>query len=286
MSILSYHGAKTPCYDRPMKELTSATLKFPDSWSVPKFDIREFAPKRTKYCVCVFLINEGEKIKKQLHKMAAQAPLADIIIADGGSTDGSLNDALLTETHVRTLLTKREPGKLGTQMRMAFAYALHEGYDGVIVVDGNNKDDTTAIPEFIKALGAGYDHIQGSRFIPGGRAINTPLERLIGLHLLHAPLVSLSAGFRYTDTTNGFRAYSARLLRDTGMAVFRDIFTGYDFHYYLAIRAANLHFKIKEIPVTRAYPQGVPAPTKISPVKGNLGVLKKLFKASLHHYNP
>jgi glycosyltransferase involved in cell wall biosynthesis len=265
---------------------SSQSINFPREWTVPKFDIQEFAPKQTKFAVCVFLINEGEKIKKQLTKMAAQADLADIIIADGGSTDGSLPEELLKQTHVRTLLTKREPGKLGTQMRMAFAYALKEGYKGVIVVDGNNKDDTTAIPLFNQALDDGYDHIQGSRFIKGGKAINTPLERLLGVHILHSPVVSLSAGFRFTDTTNGFRAYSRRLLEDPRMAVFRAIFTGYEFHYYLAIRAANLHFKIKEVPVTRAYPKGAPAPTKISPIKGNFGVLHKLFKAALHRYDP
>src|SRR5262249_26499385 len=160
------------------------------------------------------------------------------------------------------------------------AYALSEGYEGVVVVDGNNKDDVSAIPRFVEALEAGYDHVQGSRFIPGGKAINTPIERLIGLHVLHAPLISLSAGFRYTGTTNGFRAYSKRLLEDPRVAVFRSVFTSYELHYYLAIRAARLRFKIKEIPVTRAYPKGIPAPTKISPVKGNLGILKVLFKAA------
>ncbi|MDF2461482.1 MAG: hypothetical protein K0S68_885 [Candidatus Saccharibacteria bacterium] len=106
------------------------------------------------------------------------------------------------------------------------------------------------------------------------------------MHLLHAPVISLSAGYRYTDTTNGFRAYSRKLLTDPRMAVFRPIFTGYEFHYYLSIRSANLKFKVKEIPVTRTYPKGQPTPTKISPVKGNLGVIKTLFKAALGHYNP
>lgn len=264
----------------------SSAYKFDSAWAVPKFDVQEYRPKATKYAVCVFLINEGDKIKKQLAKMAKQADLADIIIADGGSTDGSLPDELLASSGVRTLLTKRQPGKLGTQMRMAFAYCLNEGYEGVVVVDGNNKDDTSAIPLFIEALESGYDHVQGSRFIPGGKAINTPIERLVGVHLLHAPVVSLSAGVRYTDTTNGFRAYSKKLLAHQDMAVFRDVFTGYELHYYLAIRSANLKLKSKEVPVTREYPKNAPTPTKISPVKGNLGVIKVLFKAALRQYNP
>jgi len=62
----------------------------------------------------------------------------------------------------------------------------------------------------MRLVDARYDHIQGSRFIDGGRGINTPLERLIAIRILHAPLISFAARRRHTDSTNGFRAYSAR----------------------------------------------------------------------------
>jgi hypothetical protein len=67
---------------------------------------------------------------------------------------------------------------------------------------------------------------------------------------------------------------------------FRDVFQRYELHYYLAIRAARLGFKVKEVPVTRAYPKDAPAPTKISPVRGNLLVLETLFKACVGRYDP
>ncbi len=102
---------------------------------------------------------------------------------------------------------------------------------------------------------------------------------------LHAPLLSLAAGFRYTDTTNGFRAYSRRLLLDERVAPFRDVFSGYELHYYLAIRAARLRFHVCETPVTRAYPRGQ-TPTKIRGMRGNLQVLRTLWKACRHHYDP
>src|SRR5207302_4680162 len=99
-------------------------------------------------------------------------------------------------------------------------------------------------------------------------------------------LVSLASRYRYTDTTNGFRGYSRRLLEDPRMAVFRDVFVGYELHYYLAIRSARLGFHVCEIPVARRYPAHGPTPTKISPVLGNLRVLKCLFAACLGMYNP
>jgi dolichol-phosphate mannosyltransferase len=257
-----------------------------ENWQVPEYELEEYFEKRHRYCVCIFVINEGENIRKQLRIMAPFASQLDIILADGGSTDGSLEPAFLKSNDVRVLLIKTGPGKLSAQMRMAFAYALSQGYEGVITIDGNNKDDPSALPRFIRALNEGYDHIQGSRFIPGGEAINTPWQRLIGVKLVHAPLISLSSGFSYTDTTNGFRGYSRRLLLDTRVSPFRDIFIAYELHYYLAIRAASLKFKLLEVPVTRRYPSSGKTPTKISPLKGNILILSTLFKACLRQFDP
>jgi dolichol-phosphate mannosyltransferase len=255
------------------------------SWEFPDFDVLELSPRSTRYCICVFVINEGERIQKQLKTMKEFSKQIDIVVADGGSTDGSLEKSFLKSQNVRALLTKIGKGKLSAQMRMAFAWAMNEGYEGVVIVDGNGKDDLAAIPDFIKKLDDGYDHIQGSRFIPGGKAINTPLSREIGLHLLHAPLISIASRKRHTDTTNGFRGYSAKLLRDEEIAVFRDIFQTYELHYYLAIESSRREqYRTTETPVTRAYPKKGKTPTKISPIKGNAHILGVLFKAVIGKY--
>lgn len=253
---------------------------------VPAYRTQEFAAKQHKYCICIFVINEGERIRRQLASLAAHHALVDIIIADGGSTDGSLDEAYLTQCHVRALLTKTGPGALSAQMRMAFDYALREGYEGVIVADGNGKDDMEAVPRFAAALQQRFDHVQGSRYIKGGVGENTPFTRHWGVRLLHAPLISLAAGRRCTDTTNGFRAYSRTLLMHPQVQPFRDIFSHYELHYYLAIRAARLGMNTTEIPVTRRYPPQGKTPTKISPLKGNLRILRTLANAVLGRYNP
>ncbi len=253
---------------------------------VPDHERHVFGPKRHRYCVAVFVINEGERVRRQLRGMASLADQIDIVVADGGSTDNSLALHSLAAFRLRALLIKRGPGKLSAQMRMAIAFALEEGYDGLVVIDGNGKDDYSAIPRFIELLDAGYDHIQGSRYIAGGKGINTPLSRTLGVKLLHAPLISLAAGKRYTDTTNGFRAYSRRLLADSRVQPLRDVFMGYELHYYLAIRAAQLGFRVIETPVTRQYPAEGKTPTKISPVKGNLLVLQTLANAVLGRFDP
>ena len=252
---------------------------------VPKYRADLLQDRKSKYCVVVFVLNEGLKVRKQLSTMQKLPLEIDIVVADGGSTDGSLDLAYLREKGVRALLTKTSGGKLSAQMRMAFDWALGEGYAGIIVVDGNGKDDISAIPQFVSLLDEGYDHIQGSRFVPGGLAVNTPLSRLIGLKLLHAPLISLASGRRHTDTTNGFRAYSARLLVDPEVSVFRKVFVSYELHYHLAIESSrHQRFRVIETPVTRTYPATGKIPTKISPIRGNSHVLAVLFRAAAGRY--
>jgi len=257
-----------------------------ESWDVPAHSVLTLRPATRDYCVSVFVLNEGERIRTQLRRMTTLTDSVDVVVADGGSIDGALDEAFLRSTAVTTLLTKTGPGRLSAQMRMAFAHALGQGYRGVVTIDGNGKDDPEDIPRLVRALEEGYDHVQGSRFLPGGRAINTPWARLLGIRLIHAPLISWAAGVRYTDTTNGFRAYSRRLLTDPRVAPFRSVFSGYELHYYLAIRAARLAHRTVEVPVTRRYPARGRVPTKIKPLTGHYVVLKSLVQACLGRFDP
>jgi len=263
-------------------------IEIDQNWQVPEFEILELRPKTTKNCVVLPVINEGARIQKQLREMWDKqiSSSIDVIIADGGSTDGSMDQEFLTSVGVRTLLTKRGPGKLSAQLRMAYAYALQQGYEGIVTIDGNDKDGVEAILEISKDLDEGWDLLQGSRFVPGGEAINTPLFRLLAIKLLHAPILSIASRFRYTDTTNGFRGYSRKFLLDPRVAPFRDCFATYELLPYLNIRGPRLGYKVKEVPVTRAYPKGEKPPTKISFLKGNWNLFRILFAAAFGKYNP
>ena len=169
---------------------------------------------------------------------------------------------------------------------MGIWWALQRGYQGIITIDGNNKDSIEDVPRFIEKLKEGYDLIQGSRFIKGGKAINTPFVRLLSVKLIHAPIISLTARQRFTDTTNAYRAYSAAYLQDDRVKPLRDIFMTYELLAYLSVRATQLGYKACEIPVTRAYPKTGKTPTKISFFKGNSELLKILFKNAVGAYNP
>ncbi|WGK69815.1 glycosyltransferase family 2 protein [Candidatus Haliotispira prima] len=242
--------------------------------------------KSNCYCIIVPVINEGRQIRLQLKEMSNFSDKIDIIIADGGSTDDSLDVNYLKSCNVRVLLTKNDKGKLSAQLRMAYSFALEEGYEGIITIDGNGKDSIDSIPIFIEKLADGYDMIQGSRFVLGGDAVNTPKTRLLAIKLLHIPFISMIAGFKYTDTTNGYRGYSKKYLEYPGLEPFRDIFDTYELLAYLSVKAPMLGLKVCEVPVTRSYPVSGKVPTKISPIKGNLLLIKILWNLAFGKYNP
>ena len=258
------------------------------NWQVPDHEVAVFHGRRNDYALVIPVINEGERIRRQLLTIAAlrPAPTLDIIIADGGSSDGSLDPVFLQSCSVRALLTKTGPGKLSAQSRMAYAFALREGYRGVVTIDGNGKDDVSALATMVRKLEDGFDYVQGSRYAKGGKAINTPFLRWFAGRFVHAPVISLATGQWFTDTTNGFRAYSARYLADDRVQPFREIFNEYNLLFYLSIRANRLGYRSCEIGVTRAYPADGRVPTKIRGLKGPARLMKELFLAAFGRFDP
>lgn len=247
---------------------------------VPRFEREEYGEKKSEYCVLIPIINEGERIHRELARAqrAGVDRVADLVICDGGSTDGCTRAETLKELGVNTLLTKRDTGKQGAQLRMGLYWALERGYEGVVTIDGNDKDSIEDVPRFVEKLKEGYDLVQGSRFLKGGRAVNTPLARYLAVRLIHAPVISLTAGQRFTDTTNAYRAYSRRYLTHPKVQPLREVFQTYELLAYLSVRATQLGLRACEIPVTRAYPKDEPTPTKIKGMKGNRELMSILLR--------
>lgn len=255
-------------------------------WQVPAMEAPLWLGKQHPYCVVIPVINEGERIKSLLKRMEAEqiSSIVDIIIVDGGSTDGSLELDSLRQVGVRGLVVKKGPGKLSAQLRCAYAFALDQEYEGIVTIDGNDKDDPEAIPRFVEALEGGVDFVQASRFLPGGGGVNTPSSRDFAIRFVHAPMLSLFSGFRWTDTTQGFRAYSRTMLLDPCVAPFREVFSSYELLAYLSCRVPQLGFRCVELGTIRRYPKGK-IPTKISALRGNWSVFQILIRACLGSYN-
>jgi dolichol-phosphate mannosyltransferase len=258
----------------------------PEIPGIPAYEATRLATTEHRDFLVIPVINEGQRILDQLAAVQGADLPVHVVLADGGSTDGSTEPGRLTELGLNTLLVKTGPGRLSAQLRMGFDYALRNAAQSVVTVDGNGKDDVTGAIRILAALHGGLDFVQGSRYVPGGVAENTPWVRDLAIRAVHAPITSVAARTRYTDTTNGFRGHSRRLLTDPRVAPFRGVFDTYELLAYLPIRASRLGLRTGEVPVRRSYPDDGAVPTKIHGMSGNLALLRILGRAASGRFTP
>jgi dolichol-phosphate mannosyltransferase len=143
---------------------------------------------------------------------------------------------------------------VGFGIRQGLKYCQACGYKFVVLMAANGKDNPSEIPRFTRALAEGYDYVQGSRFVRGGKAECTPFLRAVFNRIW--PLVwSLLIGKRVTEVTNGFRAYDTRILLDKRIRLDQGWLDHYGLEYYLHFKALSYGYRYCEVPVSKTYPR-------------------------------
>lgn len=209
----------------------------------------------------------------------------DVLLVDGGSTDDSINVSFFLKHKIHTLIEIKDSKGLSEQLRAAFRWASENNYDKVITIDSNGKDDPAYVFKILEKLNQGFEFVQASRYMVGGKGVNTPLLRHFAIKYIHVPLLRVASGFAWTDTTQGYRGYSSRIFQDQKVGIFRDIFQSYELLFYLSYRLPRLGYRCAEVPVVRTYPDGI-VPTKIKGVLIHVRLFLALMKTCLGFYNP
>ncbi len=77
-----------------------------------------------------------------------------------------------------TIIENPTRNGIGFAIKEGYRYALSHGFDLIVVMAGNGKDDPREIPRLTEPITKnGFDYVQGSRFLPGGRGEKTPFLR-------------------------------------------------------------------------------------------------------------
>ncbi|HKZ24536.1 MAG TPA: glycosyltransferase family 2 protein, partial [Acidimicrobiia bacterium] len=125
------------------------------------------------------------------------------------------------------------------------------------------------------------DLVQGSRWLSGNRDFGPmPAYRKVATRL-HPRLFSAVAGQRFTDSTNGFRAVSAKVLADPGLDLDQDWLDQYELEPYLLYKAVKLGYRVTEVPVTKVYPAKTLGQTKMKPIIGWWSMLRPIVLLGL-----
>ena len=258
-------------------------------YKIPKYNKYIFFEKRNKYALLIPVINEGERFISQMNKMKEGNifNICDVFICDGGSKDNSSNPDFIKEYGCCGLIINVS-GKRGqgVQLKQGFYKTMINGYDGAIMVDGNDKDNVhESLPLFLEKLEEGYDVVQATRFTLGGKEENTPFLRNIGIRLIASPLISLSSHFHYDDVCNGYKGFSRNYILDKRMDWFRDEFNTYEYCYYPLVHVKKLGYKACQVPTTRVYPKNE-VPSKIKGFSSNFKLLNAIFSLAISKTRP
>jgi glycosyltransferase involved in cell wall biosynthesis len=185
--------------------------------------------------------NESDTIVGVIRGLRENSPEFDVLVVDDGSTDGTGD--LARDAGARVL---RHPFNLGIggAVQSGFVFALENGYDRMVQVDGDGQHAPSEIVKLSRALDEdpGVDIVCGSRFLVEG-GYPAPISRRTGIHIF-AFLLSRIVGQRVSDPTSGFRLYNRR-----GIALFARDYP-HDYPEVEAVLMVHFHrLRMREVPV-------------------------------------
>jgi len=187
-------------------------------------------------------LNEQETVavcvRKALKSLRDAGIIGEVIVADNGSTDGSIE---LAQSEGARVVNVPDKG-YGNALIGGIA-AAHGKF--VLMADADDSYNFTHIPAFLDQLHSGADLVMGNRFKGGieknamphlHRYLGNPVLTAIGRLFFHSPCGDFHCGIR------AFRksSYERMNIRSTGM----------EFASEMVVKASLLQMKISEIPTT------------------------------------
>jgi dolichol-phosphate mannosyltransferase len=198
--------------------------------------------------VTVPTLDEVENIEQLVRRVRSAVPEAHMLIVDDGSADGTAEKAEALGAEIGGVEVLRRPHKmgLGSAYRAGHAIGMARGYDVMVQIDADLSHDPAALPDLLAAIERGADLAIGSRYVPGGSVPNWPKGRL-RLSVWGNRYAGAVLGLRVRDTTAGYRAYRASILRAMEIESTRS--TGYAFQIEMTYRAMHAGGRIDEVPI-------------------------------------
>jgi len=159
--------------------------------------------RRDRIVAIVPALNEAGVIGRVVDEIREADARIEVVVVDDASTDDT---AGIARARGATVLQLPFNVGIGGAVQTGFKYALEQGYDLAVRLDGDGQHDAREIPRLLEPVERGEaDLVIGSRFVEGKGSYRPPFARRMGIRVF-ARLVSVLGGQRVTDTTSGFVA--------------------------------------------------------------------------------
>ncbi|ODS32182.1 MAG: putative dolichyl-phosphate mannose synthase [Candidatus Scalindua rubra] len=161
---------------------------------------------KSKILIIVPSYREEENIVRVLQGLEKYVPDIDVLIIIDGSKD--LTEEIVAFNDYNSLVHPFNLG-YGVAVQTGYKYAVKNGYDIVVQIDGDGQHDPKYIIPLVNTLSNNdVDVAIGSRFLEGG-SYDVPIARKIGIKFF-SKIASLITRQKISDSTSGFQALNRK----------------------------------------------------------------------------
>lgn len=207
----------------------------------------------------------ASSLPELIRRIAVHSKLHDVLIVEDGSPDETYDVARKTGAVV--IRHEVNQGK-GGALRTGFAYALKNGYDGVITIDADLQHDPDLLPEFKRMA-----ENDGAHLIIGTRERNLrnmPFERFMTNHITSL-IISCFSGRFVRDSQSGYRYISAQAIRRIRLES-----TRYDLESEFLFKSGRAGYSAHELLIPTIY---TGSESYINPLVDTGRFIKLMFKS-------
>lgn len=236
--------------------------------------------------VIIPTFNEKENIAAIITAVFSLQKEYHILVIDDASPDGTANIVRsLINTFPNQLFLEERQGKLGlgTAYIYGFKWSMQRGYQFVFEMDADFSHSPNDLERLYNACKhEGADVSIGSRYVPGGKTENWPLDRQL-YSKGGALYTKLITWMPVNDPTAGFVCYKRNVLESINFEMIG--FVGYAFQIEMKFAAWKLGFTLKEVPITFVDRKiGMSKMSKGIIKEGVLGVISIQWKSLFNNY--
>jgi glycosyltransferase involved in cell wall biosynthesis len=205
----------------------------------------------------------GTVVRRARRTLEAMGVVGEVIVADNGSTDRSVE------------IARAEGARVVHVPFRGYGSALQGGIQAakgryIVIGDADGSYDFGEMPALIVPLREGYDLVIGSRFLgtilPGAMRWTSRIGNPIVTALLNGLF-----GLRVTDSQSGMRAFTREAYRRLRLHA-----TGMEFASEMLIQAARAGLRIAEVPIT-FHPDQRGRPPHLHPLRDGWRHLKLML---------